>query len=269
MDFATLIGIVLAVGSLIIGFTSDGGTIMALVQLPAFIIVIGGTLGATLTSVKVAEFRKMISYLRIAFTSKKSNPLDVIDQLVQLATVARREGILALEERVADFDDPFMKSGVQFVVDGVDPELVKNMLETELMYIEERHEKAAHLFDMAGGFAPTMGIIGTVMGLVHVLGDLSDVNKLGPQIATAFTATLYGVASANVFWLPVATKLKRRSSDERLLGEIMMEGILSIQAGENPNILGQKLRTFLAPAERERKAEKERVGDVNAETART
>lgn len=269
MDFATLIGIVLALVSLIIGFTADGGTIMALVQLPAFIIVIGGTLGATMAGVKMKEFRKIITYLRMAFTAKKSDPLDVIDQLVQLATVARREGILALEERVADFDDPFMKNGIQFVVDGVDPELVKHMLDTELSYIEERHERAAQIFDMAGGFAPTMGIIGTVMGLVHVLGDLSDVAKLGPQIATAFTATLYGVASANVFWIPVATKLKRRSADERVLGEIIMEGVLSIQAGENPNILGQKLRTFLAPSERERTVAKERVGDVNAETART
>jgi chemotaxis protein MotA len=268
VDFATMLGIVLALVSLIVGFTSDGGAVMALVQPTALIIVIGGTLGATLTSIKLKEFTNIIRYLRIAFTSKSTPPLEIIDQLVQLATVARREGILALEERISDFTDPFMKSGVQFVVDGVDPELVKNMLETELSYIEERHDKAANIFDMAGGFAPTMGIIGTVMGLIHVLGDLSDVNKLGPQIATAFTATLYGVASANIFWIPVASKLKRRSADERLVGEIVMEGILSIQAGENPKILGQKLRTFLPPSERDRKATTEKVGELNAETAR-
>lgn len=267
MDFATLVGIVVAVVSLIIGFTSDGGTIMALIQGPAFIIVVGGTLGATLASVKMKEFTKMITYLKVAFTSKKSHPLDVIEELVQLATVARREGILALEERVEEFDNEFMKSGVQFVVDGVDPELVKNMLETELSYVEERHEQAANIFEMAGGYSPTMGIIGTVMGLVHVLGNLGDVNKLGPQIATAFTATLYGVALANVFWLPIATKLRRRSAGERLTGEIIMEGILSIQAGENPNILNQKLRTFLAPADRERKVTDE-AGEANAEAAR-
>jgi chemotaxis protein MotA len=147
------------------------------------------------------------------------------------------------------------------------------MMETELSYIEDRHEAAAHIFEVAGGFAPTMGIIGTVMGLVHVLSNLSDVQTLGPEIATAFTATLYGVASANVLWLPIANKLKRRNQEEVLLREIMLEGVLSIQAGENPNILGQKLKAFLAPSTRSRNsaagARKDKAGEPSVETAQT
>lgn len=265
MDIATGLGVVLAVVSLIFGFTLDGGAITALVQPNAFLIVFGGTIGATIASVSLKEFLSIFKYLKIAFLHKSVNPLDTIDDLVRLASVARREGILSLEEQLENFRDPFIKSGIQLVVDGVDPELVKNMLETEISYVEERHHKAAMMFEWAGGFAPTMGIIGTVMGLVHVLSDLSDVNKLGPQIATAFTATLYGVASANVFWIPIANKLKRNDKEEVLLREIVIEGILSIQAGENPNILGQKLKAFLPPKMRERKAEK--AGEVNVETA--
>ncbi|MCL6593447.1 MAG: flagellar motor protein [Alicyclobacillus sp.] len=266
MDLATIAGVVLAVASLALGFTLDGGKLNALIQPTAVLIVLGGTLGATLTSVSLREFFGLFKYIRISLQAKQYEPLELIDTLVRLATTARREGILALEEQIAEFEDEFLRKGIQFVVDGVDSELVKNMMETELAYIEERHEKAAHIFEMAGGFAPTMGIIGTVMGLVHVLGDLSNVDALGPQIATAFTATLYGVASANVFWLPLANKLKRRNAEERLLYEITMEGVLSIQAGENPNILGQKLRAFLSPAQRQRPAER---AEGSVETAQT
>lgn len=266
MDIATLVGVLGAVISLILGFTLDGGSLSALVQPSSALLVFGGTLGATLVTVSLKQFLGIFKYLKIAFMGKSENPLAVIEQLVQLATVARREGILALEEKVDEFPDPFLKTGVQLIVDGVDPELVKSMLETELSYIESRHSKSAKIFESAGGFAPTMGIIGTVMGLVHVLGNLKDVDKLGPEIASAFTATLYGVASANIFWLPIGNKLKARSADEVLVKEIIMEGILSIQAGENPNILGQKLKAFLPPMMREAKSDN-RAGDLNVETS--
>jgi len=268
LDLATIVGIVLAIGGLVGGFMADGGSVLALIQPTAALIVFGGTIGATLTSTSMKNFLAVGRYLKIAFLSKPMEPLDTIDQLVQLATVARREGILALEERIEQFPDAFLQSGVRLVVDGVDQELVKNMLETELSYIEERHEAGAQLFEVAGGVAPTMGIIGTVMGLVHVLGNLKDVSALGPQIATAFIATLYGVASANVLWLPLGNKLKKRNTDEMLLREIMIEGILSIQAGENPNILGQKLKAFLPPTARERKSDV-KAGEASAETVET
>ncbi|WP_026962714.1 flagellar motor protein [Alicyclobacillus herbarius] len=265
MDIATLIGLVLAIGSLILAFVTDGGALSALAQAPAALIVFGGTIGATLTSVSLREFLSVGKQLKIAFFQRRQDPLQVIEDLAELATLARREGILALEERLEDYDDEFLKRGLQLVVDGVDPELVKSMLETELAYLEERHAAGAGIFETAGGYAPTMGIIGTVMGLVHVLSGLQDVDKLGPQIATAFTATLYGVASANILWLPIASKLKRRSAEEVLLRELILEGILSIQAGENPNILRQKLKAFLAPKDRTGRKE-DKAGEVDAET---
>ncbi len=268
MDLATLIGIIIAFLGLIVGFTADGGTIHALLQGPAALIVFGGTIGATLASTSMKRFIRIGKYLKIVFFRKVQEPQELIGQLVQLATVARREGILALEDKIEEFSDEFLKSGLRLVVDGVDPESVKNMMETELSFIDERHEDAARLFEIAGGFAPTMGIIGTVMGLIHVLSNLQDIGKLGPEIATAFTATLYGVASANVLWFPIANKLKHRHRDEQLTREIMVEGVLSIQAGENPTILGQKLKAFLSPDEREEKS-RNKAGDLNAETAQT
>lgn len=267
MDLATVGGVVMAVVALLLGFTLDGGNATALLNLAAFVLVFGGTLGATLASVSFLQFVKAFKALRVAMVHHSPEALTVVEGLVTLAVVARREGLLALEERLEGMDDDFLRRGIQWVVDGVDPELVRGMMETELSYIEERHQKVAHVFEAAGGFAPTMGIIGTVMGLVHVLGNLSDVNRLGPQIATAFTATLYGVASANVLWLPLANKLKSVNEQEMLLREVTMEGVLSIQAGENPNILGEKLRTFLAPVDRQRKSEFE-AGEVSAQTAR-
>ncbi|MCL6593741.1 MAG: flagellar motor protein, partial [Alicyclobacillus sp.] len=231
MDFATISGVLLAVVSLVIGFASDGGNLRALIQPTAFLIVVGGTLGATLTSVSLEEFKGFFKYLRISLFTKQHSPLDIIDDFVQLAIIARREGLLALEDNVVDLKNEFMQKGIQLVVDGTDQGLIKSMLETELAYINERHEAVVHIFEMAGGFAPTMGIIGTVMGLVHVLSDLSSVDTLGSKIATAFTATLYGVASANVFWLPLANKLKRRHLEEYLMYEMIVEGVMSVAVG--------------------------------------
>lgn len=265
MDFATIAGLIIAVVGLLGGFAMDGGTMGALFQPAAVVIVFGGTIGATLLSSRMKSFGSVLKYLRIAFFNKTKNPHDTIDILVEMAMTARREGILALEEQVESFDDLFLQNGVRLIVDGVDPELVKQMLETEISYIETRHEAGITLFEAAGGFAPTMGIIGTVMGLIHVLGNLADVTKLGPEIATAFTATLYGVASANVLWMPIANKLRARSEDEILERELTLEGILSIQAGENPNVLRQKLLSFLASSQRTRKNDK--AGDADAETA--
>ncbi|WP_062307315.1 flagellar motor protein [Alicyclobacillus sendaiensis] len=255
MDFATVFGLLLGIGGLLGGYILDKGNIAALIQPSAMMIVFGGTLGATMLSSPLKVFLSLPKYLRIAFFAPKRDPRAQIDQLVDLAVMARREGILALEDHVNSFDDAFMRNGVRLIVDGIDPELVKDMLQTELAHIEERHEVGITMFEAAGGFAPTMGIIGTVMGLVHVLGSLSDVSSLGPEIATAFIATLYGVASANIFWLPVANKLRARSQEEMLEREMTLEGILSIQAGENPNVLRQKLLSFLAASDRvEKKA---------------
>lgn len=264
MDITTVIGLVLGLGGLLGGFVGEGGEIGALLSLTAAMIVFLGTFGAVVVATPMEQLKELPKVLKIAFTYKAKDPMETINELVGLATTARREGILALEEKIETYDDEFFKNGIRLVVDGVDPDLVRSILETELSFIEARHEKGTQPFEQAGGFAPTMGIIGTVMGLVHVLGNLANVDTLGPQIATAFIATLYGVASANVIYLPIATKLKNRTKQEVLIRELMIEGILSIQAGENPNILGQKLKAFLAPKLRDPKAE---VGEANVETA--
>jgi chemotaxis protein MotA len=256
MDLTSIVGVIVAVISLIVAFVMEGGSVLALIGISAGLIVIGGTVGAVVVSFPGAQLKTVPKLLKRAFFGKSEDPLLVIEELVELATIARREGILALEDRIEMFSDDFMKSGIRLIVDGVDPELARGIMETELSYVESRHEAGAAIFEAAGGYAPTMGILGTVMGLIHVLGNLTNVSKLGPLIATAFIATLYGVGSANVLWLPIATKLKQHSKREMLIRELTLEGILSIQAGENPTILGQKLRVFLAPNARERKPDK-------------
>ncbi|MFC4768320.1 flagellar motor protein [Effusibacillus consociatus] len=269
MDITTVLGLILGIGFLVGAFILEGGHASALFEVTALMIVFGGTAGAIMVATPMEQLKQLPKILKIAFFHKSRDPLEVIDELVSLATIARREGILALEEKIETYEDEFFKNGVRLVVDGVDPELVRSIMETELSFIEDRHSKGAAIFEQAGGFAPTMGIIGTVMGLVHVLGNLEDASKLGPSIAVAFIATLYGVASANVAYLPIANKLKIRSKQEVLVRELMIEGILSIQAGENPNILGQKLKVFLAPTNREKdaRAAGREVGEADVETA--
>jgi chemotaxis protein MotA len=167
-----------------------------------------------------------------------------------MAEKARREGLLSLEEETQTLSDPFLRKGISLVVDGTDPELVKDILESDLDAMEARHSRQAGLYMTMGGFAPTLGIIGTVMGLVHVLENLSDPGTLGPAISSAFIATFYGVSSANLVFLPIGNKLKRISHDEVHARTMLIEGVISIQAGDNPRVVEEKLRTFLDPAER-------------------
>ncbi|MDI3257876.1 MAG: flagellar motor protein [Kyrpidia sp.] len=258
MDFASVLGMVFGIGALVVAFIAEGGEIQALFQWTAALIVFGGTFAATLVGLSRDQILAVPKLLKVAFLGKTQNPHRLINDLVELAGTARKEGLLALEDRIEQFEDPFLKQGIQLIVDGVDPELVRTMLETDVQFLEHRHRQGAAVFEAAGGYAPTMGIIGTVMGLVHVLSNLSDVQSLGPLIATAFIATLYGVASANLIYFPIAAKLKLRSQEEIMIRELIIEGVLSIQAGENPNLLGQKLKAFLPPRWRdaeERKGE--------------
>lgn len=247
MDFATSVGIILALVSLGASVIIEGGHLSSLISLPAFIIVFGGTIGATMVGFTTEELKATPALFRIGFAGKNYYSEDMIQTLVRFAEKARREGLLALEDELAKADSQFLKKGMQLVIDGTDGELVRSILETELNFMQERHHKGAAIFEAAGGFAPTMGIIGTVMGLVHVLGNLSDADSLGPAIATAFIATLYGVASANIVFLPLAAKLKNRSANEILVYEVALEGILSVQSGDNPRIVEEKLKSFLAP----------------------
>ncbi len=252
MDLTAVVGLVLAVVALVGGFVLEGGHIGALFQLTAALIVFGGTVGATILSFSFNDLKVVPRLLAVAFFRNPPNPAETIELVVRLAEEARREGLLYLENRLEEIDDPFLRKGIQLVVDGTDPDLVRNILEVELYSIQDRHQTGAGIFEAAGGYAPTMGIIGTVMGLVHVLGSIDKPENLGPAIALAFIATLYGVSSANVFWLPIAAKLQNLSKKELLLRQLMLEGIVSLQAGYNPILIRERLTAFLKPEIRER-----------------
>lgn len=257
MDLATIIGIVLAIFSLLISVVIEGGELGSLINIPAAILVFGGTIGATMVCFPISAVKKLPTWLTIALKEKKTDVHETIAIIVSLAETARREGILKLENMVEELDNAYLKQGVNLVIDGTDYEVAKAIMKTELELMEERHKMGAKFFESAGGYAPTMGIIGTVMGLVHVLGNLSDAGSLGGAIATAFIATFYGVSSANIFWLPIAAKLKARSNDETIAREIIMEGVLSIQAGESPRIIEDRLKSFLSPDERQKSVGKQ------------
>lgn len=255
MDFAVF-GFVIAVVSLVGGFLLEGGHASALLQPTAALIVFGGTIGATVLSFPFSDLKQLPRLLWVGLFHNIPEPSDTIELIVNLADEARREGLLNLENRLGEINDSFMRKGIQLVVDGTDPDLVRNILETELFSIEERHQVGAGIFESAGGYAPTMGIIGTVMGLVHVLSSIESPETLGPAISMAFIATLYGVASANVFWLPIAAKLQNLSKKEVLLRQLMLEGIVSLQAGYNPILIRERLTAFLKPEARQEREPK-------------
>lgn len=246
MDISTIIGIVASVGALLAGFLLEKGSLASLGQLSALLIVFGGTAGAVISSYPLKELRKISAWFRIAFTVQPFDLPNDCEHLTQFAEKARREGLLSLEQELADIDDSFIRQGMQLVIDGTDPETTKQILEADIDLKATRHHVGISVFEAAGGFAPTLGIIGTVMGLIQVLGNLSDPSALSSSIASAFTATLYGVASANLLWLPIANKLKFKDKQENARMEMILEGILSIQAGENPSILKEKLKVHLS-----------------------
>ncbi|WP_010632646.1 flagellar motor protein [Sporolactobacillus vineae] len=257
MDLATLIGLLFGILSLILGFTMEGGTLGSLFQVTAMMIVFGGTIGAVIVSTPGKTLRKLPFITKYAFSKPDSSAGATISMLMDLANVSRREGLLALEGRQEEFaDDEFMTNGIQMVVDGVDSDVIDDILNRDIELYEQKMLSIGRMYEAAGGFSPTMGIIGTVMGLVHVLGNLSSPSDLGPSIAVAFIATLYGVASANVVFLPMFNKIKAHLAQDVLIRQIKAEGILSVQFGENTMILRQKLFAFLSPQERE-EAERE------------
>lgn len=259
MGATTIFGIIIAVGSLILAFTMDGGAISALIRPTAALIVFGGTIGATTICFSMQELKTVPKLLKIALFQKLPDEVVLIEQIVDMSDKVRREGILYLEKQLDQFEDGFMRKGIQLVVDGTDPELVRMIMETEFYAIQERHNLGSGIFEAAGGYAPTMGIIGTVMGLVQVLGNLESPETLGPAIALAFIATLYGIGSANILWLPIAAKLRNFSKKEDMLRELMLEGILSIQAGYNPVLVRERLTAFLKP--RKRQDDEEQSGE--------
>lgn len=244
MDITAVIGILAGLAALIGGFLWEGGHVSGLLQGAAALIVFGGTFAAVMIGFPASRLRKVPEGLRLAFGRRTRSPQELIEDIVSMAGVARRDGVLALEQASSEHPDLFLREGMQMVVDGTDAELVQQILELEIQAAEQQHENHAKIFEAAGGYAPTMGIIGTVMGLIHVLGSLQEPTQLGPSIAVAFTATLYGVASANIIFLPIASKIKARGEEEIQNMELLLEGILAVQNGEHPLLVRKKLTSY-------------------------
>src|SRR3712207_883817 len=240
MKAASLVGIVIATVALLAGATFEGTPLSSLINLSAIVIIFGGLLGATMAASGLAELKKVPVLYRKVFTARPPDSAGQLVLFVRWADLARREGLLALEERIEDTDDEFTRKGIQLVVDGVDPQFTREILEGEIESMQARHKVGQETFRNAAGYAPTMGIIGTVMGLVAVLQNLDSPEVLGPAISTAFVATLLGVGAANVVLLPVAQRLKQLTDAEVELRYLSIEGILAIQAGENPRIVAER-----------------------------
>jgi chemotaxis protein MotA len=245
MDPSLLIGVVLSLVAIVASVTMEGGNIGAIFLIPPIILVLGGTIGAAIAGGVMRDVSALPKQLVRAFTAKPPGSDEAVETLVGLAGRARREGLLALEDAVADIDDEYLRRGLQLAIDGTDAEEVALILSAEVDTKRANDRAAAKLFADMGGYAPTIGIIGTVLGLVKVLGHLSAPSQLGAEIASAFVATLWGVMSANVFWLPVSNRLKRLSEAECEQMEVVIEGVLAIQAGANPRLIEQKLQSLL------------------------
>jgi len=250
MDPAPAIGIGLGFVVVIGANVMEGGNPTSLLLAPAMILVFGTTILISIAGGTMADAKNIVGSIKRAFTGKVESASTMIPQVVTLAERARREGLLALEESLGDIDDPFLVKGVTMAIDGTDPEELRDILEAEVHAKRAEDRQAAKFFADAGAYAPTIGIIGTVMGLVHVLENLSTPNELGPLIAGAFVATLWGVTSANVIWLPLSSRLKRLGELECDRMEVAIEGIAAIQAGSNPRIIAQKLTSLLPSRER-------------------
>ncbi|MGC8971033.1 MAG: motility protein A [bacterium] len=261
MDIATFLGIVGGILFVIFGIT-QGGSISTFIDPPSMLITFGGAIMATVTSFRLDQILASIQVLKVAFFSKTPDYEGTIKTLVALAERARREGLLSLDEEISSLDDDFLKRGIQLVVDGVDPELIRNILETELSFIEERHKVGIGIFETLAGLGPSFGLLGTVIGLIRMLKQLNDPSTIGPSMALALITTFYGAFLAYVIAAPIANKLKLKSSDESLLRAIEIEGILSIQAGENPRILEQKLHVFLSPKVRKKVQQEREVEEI-------
>lgn len=250
MDRASVVGIISGFGLVLYGMLM-GGSLKIFWNLPSVFITLGGTLAATLMSYPWDTFFDVLKIARQAFFTKVAPLPDTINIIVGFADKARREGLLALDQDADALDDPFLQKGIRLVVDGTTPELVRSILETEIAFIAQRHKVGQSVFETMGAFAPAFGMLGTLIGLIQMLITLDKPENVGPGMAVAIITTFYGSVLANLVFLPIATKLKQRSAEEIYTKEAIIEGVLSIQAGDNPRIVQEKLKAFLSPRERQ------------------
>jgi chemotaxis protein MotA len=250
VDIGTILGILITFIAVFVSLIMEGGKPTSVLLVPALLIVFGGTIGAAMAGGNLKDFTSGFGRIRVALFNKQQANDDTVRTLVGFAERARRDGLLALEETARSIDDPYLRKGIELAVDGTDPEELRDIMEADIQARRAEHQAGIKIFSDMGGYAPTLGIIGTVLGLIHVLENLSDPDKLGHLIAGAFVATLWGVLSANALWLPIAKKLKRVAEQELRRMDMLLEGVMSIQAGANPRVIEQKLLSFLPAKER-------------------
>ncbi len=250
MDLATIIGLLAAFG-LMLSAIMQGGSLMIFIDIASILIVIGGTIGTVLVHFPIGEVMGAFGVARHAFFNKSQSPIDIIEKLITFAGKARKEGILSLQSVMGEIDDEFFLKGLQMAVDGQEPEALKDMLEKEIEYVIERHEKGADIFSTIAAYSPAMGMIGTLIGLVQMLQNMSDPSSIGPAMAIALLTTFYGAVIANVVANPISGKLKIRSASEVLNKILVTEGMKAILEGENPRLMEQRLHAFVSPKERQ------------------
>jgi chemotaxis protein MotA len=262
------IGIMICIVAMMVADVLDGGSPAAFLNPSAILLIFGATFGATMASTSVKQFMTFPKLLGLSMKPRVSDIDQIREMLVKFAERARREGLLALEGDVEAVEDPFIRHGLQMVIDGLEPDTVEEILEIEIESMQARHMKGIDMFAKMGGYSPTFGVLGTVMGLVSVLANLADPAGLGESIATAFIATLFGVGAANILWLPISANLKGKDQAEAQERRLALAAILAIQAGDNPRIVAQKLRAHAGPeAEAAASAETPAVGSTMAEAA--
>ena len=252
MEKSTVIGVILGFISVFVGMILKGAPLTALNNPAAFLIIIGGTFACLFNAFPMNQVKKLPILFKLTFRAPEAqSKAELVKLFIELSQIARREGILALENKVGEIQDPFFRNGLSMVIDGMDPDFVSDVLDAELAVMEGRHSEARSVFTQAGTYAPTLGVLGAVVGLIAALADLSDVNKLGHAISAAFVATILGIFTGYVIWLPLANKLKLKSAEEIGLKRMIIEGILSLQAGDSPTAIEAKLMVFIPQNERE------------------
>ncbi len=249
MDLATILGIVSAFGLVLIAIFMGGG-ISLFVNVPSLMIVLGGTLGATMINYPLKDVLGAISVVKNAFFTRNSPADEIVRQFVEFGGKARREGILALEADVKNVEDDFLGKGLQLSVDGLEPQAIETIMDTEVEFLRGRHQAGAEIFSTMGTFAPALGMIGTLIGLVQMLQAMDDPNSIGPAMAVALLTTFYGSVMANLICMPISGKLRARSKEETLVKEMVIQGVISLTKGENPRILEQKMLAFIPPKDR-------------------
>jgi chemotaxis protein MotA len=245
MDITSIVGLIIALAGIVGGQMLEGGHVGSLLQVAAFLIVLGGTLGAVMVQSRTKIFFRAMRMARWVFVPPHFEPQALIYQVTEWAAIARKDGVLALESQLSSVPHQFARNGLQMVIDGFEGEKIHEAMDVELSAYDERQRGAARVWEAAGGYSPTIGILGAVLGLIHVMENLSDPSKLGAGIAVAFVATIYGVGLANLVFLPISNKLKNVIREEIVLREMLQDGLVGIANGENPRLIGARLRGYM------------------------